>query len=124
MKKIQKHGGEIIGKTFFETGTGRAPLLPAAFWLCGASETITVDLNPYMRKEFIEDMLFYIKTKKYDIKNIFGGLLREDRFGQLLEYSNSKGKPGQQAAQSGEYTGTLSPLPRQDKSPDFVSLHG
>ena len=90
LKKIQKHGGEITGKTFFEVGTGRAPLLPAAFWLCGADKTITADLNPYMRDEIIKDMLFCIKTKTADIKNIFGGLLQEDRFRQLLEYGGSK----------------------------------
>jgi hypothetical protein len=90
LKKIQKYGSEIIGKTFFEVGTGRVPLLPVAFWLGGAGKTITIDLNPYMRNELIADMLLYVKTKTADIKNIFGDLLQEDRFGQLLEYGNSK----------------------------------
>jgi hypothetical protein len=58
LKKIQKHGGEIIGKIFFEAGIGNMPLLPAAYWLCGAGKMVTVDLNPYIRKELIEDTLF------------------------------------------------------------------
>jgi hypothetical protein len=51
LKKIQQYagGGGVKGKTFFEVGTGRVPLLPIAFWLCGAGEIITVDLNPYIR---------------------------------------------------------------------------
>jgi hypothetical protein len=90
LKKIKKYGYEIIGKTFFEVGTGRVPLLPVAFWLCGAGKTITIDLNPYMRNELIKDMLFCIKTRTAEIKNIFGDLLQEDRFGQLVEYSKTR----------------------------------
>ena len=90
IKRIQRHGKNFVGNTFFEVGTGRVPLYPVAFWLCGAGRTITIDLNPYMRNELIADILFHIKTKAEEIKGIFGDLLQEDRFGQLLEYSNSK----------------------------------
>jgi hypothetical protein len=90
LKKIQMYGDGIIGKKIFEVGTGRAPLLPVAFWLGGADRIITVDLNPYMRLELIEDMLFYIKEKPEEIKKIFGELLMADRFEQLLDYSKSK----------------------------------
>ena len=87
LKKIQQHGHNFIGKTFFEVGTGRVPLLPAAFWLGGAGKIITVDLNPYMRDELVKDMLFFIKNKESEIRNIFGILLHEDRFNSLLNYS-------------------------------------
>jgi ubiquinone/menaquinone biosynthesis C-methylase UbiE len=90
LKKIQQSGNNFIGKTFFEVGTGRVPLLPIALWLGGAGNIITVDLNPYMRNELIMDMLLYIKTKENDIKNIFGTLLDKNRFNLLLDYSRKK----------------------------------
>jgi hypothetical protein len=91
LKKIQQHtGGGIIGKTFFEVGTGRVPLLPIAFWLCGAEKIITVDLNPYVRNELIEDLLFFVKTEKEKIKNVFNDLLNIDRFNLLFDYCKNK----------------------------------
>ena len=87
LNKILKHGKNFIGKTFFEVGTGRVPLLPVAFWLGGVGKIITVDLNPYMRDELVKDMLFFIKSKEYEIKNIFGTLLNEERFNLLFNYS-------------------------------------
>lgn len=90
LKKIRQYGYETRGKIFFEAGTGRVPLFPVAFWLGGAGKTITVDLNPYMRKELILDMLFYIRTKTEEIKTVFGDFLEKERLGMLLEYSRSK----------------------------------
>lgn len=87
LKKIQQHGKNFIGKTFLEVGSGRVPLLPVAFWLCGAGKIITVDLNLYMRDELVKDMLFFIKNKESEVKNIFGTLLNEERFNLLFNYS-------------------------------------
>jgi hypothetical protein len=66
------------------------PLLPIAFWLCGAEKIITVDLNPYIRNELIMDLLFFINTEKEKIKNIFDGLLNIDRFNLLFDYCKNK----------------------------------
>jgi len=87
LQKIQQHGRNYIGKIFFEVGTGRVPLLPIAFWLGGAGKIITADLNPYMRNELIKDMLYFIKNREPEIRNVFGTLLYEDRFNSLLNYS-------------------------------------
>ena len=38
-------GGKVDGKTFFEVGTGHVPIVPIGFFLCGAEEVVTVDLN-------------------------------------------------------------------------------
>ena len=92
LKKIEQFGYDFTGKTFFEVGTGRVPLLPVAFWLGGAGKTITIDLNPYMRNELIKDMLFFIRTREAEIKTIFGTLLNEERFNLLLNYSRNKYK--------------------------------
>lgn len=90
LNKIRQQGCEINGKIFFEVGTGRVPVFPVAFWLGGAEKTITVDLNPYLRSELIEDMLFFIHEEEHQIKDIFGEFLNEERFNALLEYSKSK----------------------------------
>ncbi|MDR2798934.1 MAG: hypothetical protein LBB80_11385, partial [Treponema sp.] len=87
IKKIRKFGYDTNGKIFFEVGTGRAPLLPVAFWLCGAGKTITVDLNPYMKNEIVKDMLYFIRTEEDKIKDIFGNLLDIERFNILLSKS-------------------------------------
>jgi len=89
LKKIKSLGCNINGKKFFEVGTGRVPILPVAFWLGGGS-TITIDLNPYMRNELIEDMLFFVSKEEIQIKSIFGDFLDEKRFDLLLDYGNSK----------------------------------
>ena len=89
LNKIIGYGYTINGKAFFEVGTGRVPLFPVAFWLCGAGKIITIDLNPYIRNELIMDMLFFIKREETKIKNIFGNLLDMERFDILLNYSRS-----------------------------------
>jgi len=90
LQKIRQHGNGVKGKTFFEVGTGRVPLVPVAFWLGGAGKIITVDLNPYMRDELVKDMLFCVKAKEHEIRNVFGELLDNKRFNRLLDYSQKK----------------------------------
>ena len=85
--KIQSQNIDPQGKVFFEVGTGRVPLAPMAYWLMGAGKTITVDLNPYVKKELVAEALEYIHANKALILTIFGGLVKKDRFEQLLELS-------------------------------------
>jgi SAM-dependent methyltransferase len=89
LKKIREYGRDAKGKIFFEVGTGRAPIIPTAYWLGGAGTTITIDLNPYMRKELIEDTLFYMGKETEMVREIFGELLEEERLMALLEYGKS-----------------------------------
>ena len=56
-KIIKKHGRDPRDKVFFEVGTGRMPITPLAYWLMGAKEIITIDLNPYVKVELIEELL-------------------------------------------------------------------
>jgi SAM-dependent methyltransferase len=87
LQKIKQHGNGINEKVFCEIGTGQVPLLPVSLWLCGAKKIITMDLKPYMRKELIKDMLFFVKESKGEIENIFGELLDKERFNILLSYN-------------------------------------
>ena len=49
-------------------------------------------MNPYLRKELIADMLFWVKKAKEQIKTIFGDFLDTERFNILLGHEESKNK--------------------------------
>lgn len=83
-KRIIRHGYDPTGKTFFEVGTGRAPIVPLAFWLMGAEKTITIDLNPYMKAELVRENLLYIASHQEEIEDVFCGLLNKQRYEALL----------------------------------------
>lgn len=83
-KLIQEVGHDPADKTFLEVGTGRAPIVPMAFWLMGARGTITVDVNPYMKAEMCVDALDYMSRDRAGMMDIFGSLLREERLDELL----------------------------------------
>jgi SAM-dependent methyltransferase len=86
---IAELGCNPVGKTFLEVGTGRVPLVPIAYWLMGAGRTITIDLNPYLRAELIEESLKYVSDECEEIERIFGSLLDTRRLHDLLDYHKS-----------------------------------
>lgn len=85
-KLIQKQGYTPSGKVFFEVGTGRVPTVPIAYWLMGAEQTITVDLNPYLKAQLVREAVQYISENKDDILNLFGSLIDVARFDRLLSF--------------------------------------
>jgi SAM-dependent methyltransferase len=85
-KRIQKQGYTPAGKVFLEVGTGRAPLVPLAYWLMGAEKTISIDLNPYLKEELVAESLYYISENREEILNLFGSLVNRKRFDELLEF--------------------------------------
>jgi hypothetical protein len=89
-KRIQRHVHSPSGKVFLEVGTGRAPLVPLAYWLMGAKSTITIDLNPYLKEDLIAENLHYISQNKEDILRLFGSLINRKRFNELLDFSQKK----------------------------------
>jgi hypothetical protein len=74
------------GALFFEVGTGRAPIVPLAYWLMGARRTITVDVNPYLKAELVQEALEYVTAHQEHVTRLFGDLLQPDRFKRLLEF--------------------------------------
>lgn len=74
------------GGFFFEVGTGRAPIVPLAYWLMGAGRTITVDVNPYLKAELVAEALDYVSAQAEHVRRLFGDLLQTHRFEQLLEF--------------------------------------
>lgn len=85
-KVIQDAGQDPAGKEFLEIGTGRVPNIPIAYWLMGAAGTTTIDLNPYMKAELTREVLGYMAENAAKIEEIFGPLLRRDRFEELLRF--------------------------------------
>ncbi len=88
-KRIEKHGQDPSGKVFLEIGTGRVPLVPLAYWLMGAERTITIDLNPYLKGELVEESLRYISDNDGEIQSLFGSLLDKGRLDDLLAFSRN-----------------------------------
>jgi len=86
---IRKHKRELTGtETFLEVGTGRCLSLPMALWLSGAFQTITVDLNPYLKPEMVFEEIAYIRNHQEMVMELFGLLsqkpLFRERFDLLL----------------------------------------
>ena len=83
---IKQIGYNPIGKVFFEIGTGWIPIIPLSYWLMGAKKTITIDLNNYFKRELIVETIKYISVNKNEVQNLFGSLLIEKRFNELITY--------------------------------------
>jgi len=63
----QTHVGHLLdlrsacagGFTVFEVGTGWYPVMPVGFYLCGAAEVWTFDIEPFLRRARLKQMLRY-----------------------------------------------------------------
>ena len=89
-QQIIEQNYDPVNKVFFEVGTGRATIMPLAYWLMGAKRVVTVDANPYVREELIAEHIKYMVTRQSEIKAIFGSLLDRQRFAELLDFSKKK----------------------------------
>ena len=85
-RRLERQGVNPTGKVFFEVGTGREPLVPMCYWLMGAGRTITIDLNPYLKDELIQETLADVSRDRDEVRRLFGELLDEARFADLLEF--------------------------------------
>lgn len=83
-KIIEEFGIDPKKKTFFEVGTGRVPVIPLAYWLMGANQTITVDLNTYLKPDLVRECIDQISSRVQDIEHLFGKLLIRGRLYDLL----------------------------------------
>ena len=71
----------INSKVFFELGTGYRLNAPLALWLLGANKIITVDLNPYLKWELIQNDILQLQARSQDIEELFAGAeLDETRY--------------------------------------------
>ena len=84
-----RQGDNPSGKVFFEIGTGRTPLVPLAYWLMGAERIITIDLNPYLKKELFDEALKQMLHNSETTSKLFGSLLVKSRLNSLFEFIQS-----------------------------------
>ena len=89
-QQIIEQNYDPVNKVFLEVGTGRATIVPLAYWLMGAKRVVTIDANPYVKEELIAEHIQYIVTQQAQIKAIFGSLLNRQRFAKLLDFSKKK----------------------------------
>jgi len=91
-KTIRQQHKEVLGKTFLEIGTGRTFNVPMGLWLCGAGKIITVDVNPYLRKEQISNSVDLLARDGKMVNRIFSDFIGEtvfqERFNIMLRYKN------------------------------------
>src|SRR4051812_25454720 len=88
---VKSAGRQVAGKRFLEVGTGRQPIVPAALWLCGAAQTLTVDLNRQLSEGVIAESLRYLRENRDEVWQLFGEEAErpgfEDRFRRLTDFS-------------------------------------
>ncbi|TWT17251.1 methyltransferase domain-containing protein [Luteimonas marina] len=77
-------GLPVRGARVLEVGTGRRLNLPLSLWLQGAASVTTVDLNPYLRPELVEEDLRQIRDERERVERLFGDRLDQDRLRRLL----------------------------------------
>lgn len=82
---IERQGRSAEGATFLEVGTGRRVNVPIALWLAGAASVITVDLNPYLKRELVFQDLYYIKSNRDEISALFGDHAQRPGFAQRFQ---------------------------------------
>ena len=89
---ICKQDRSLQDKVFLEVGTGRMVIVPIAYWLMGARKIYTIDLNPYLKSELVEESLKYIFNNQEEVRNLFDSLLVEERFEKLSEVFNNSSR--------------------------------
>jgi hypothetical protein len=55
----------------------------------GADKVITIDLNPYLKEELVDESLCYISDNEEAILSLFGPLMDKKRFDKLLAFSRN-----------------------------------
>ena len=90
---IRSVGQEVQDKRFLEVGTGRMLGLPTALWLCGAAETVTIDLNAYLSEALVAESNRYMREHRSEILKLFRAEAAppgfRERFQRLVGFSGS-----------------------------------
>ncbi len=124
-RRLTDHGYDPVGKRFLEVGTGRAPFTPLAFWLMGAEQTVTIDLNPYVKDELLNGGISYMQHNVNSVRSMFGDLLDEDRLDEILALPVPSSR--ERILQTGviEYIapGDASATGLPDQSVDFITSY-
>jgi hypothetical protein len=80
-EKLQR---SFAGGVLFELGTGPRPNMPLLYWLLGAKEIITLDLNPQLKEELVREDLDYVRRNQVQVREKLAGRVCGDRFERLM----------------------------------------
>jgi hypothetical protein len=72
---ILSQGREIEGKTIFEVGTGHIPVVPIGFFLMGAGDVITVDLNRRIDLQLFSEALQWISDRRQQVIDLYADVV-------------------------------------------------
>jgi SAM-dependent methyltransferase len=86
VRSIEGAGKDICDKVFVEVGTGRSITVPIILWLCGASRIITVDLNPYLKTELIQEEIDFIRSNQEAALEMFGNRVTQKQFNERFDW--------------------------------------
>jgi hypothetical protein len=94
---LAEAGMPAAGKRYLEVGTGHIPIVPIGFYLAGADQTITVDLNRRIDWTLTRETLEWMATHRSELAALYSEeiVVREifdDRFARLVA---SKDNPRQ-----------------------------
>jgi hypothetical protein len=85
VNSIEAIGRSVEDKVFIEVGTGRTITVPITLWLCGASRIITVDANPYLKVELIEEEIDFIRKNKATVLGILSSRRNRKQFNERFD---------------------------------------
>ncbi|WP_129677266.1 methyltransferase domain-containing protein [Candidatus Chloroploca sp. Khr17] len=90
LKWLCECGFSIEGKTLFEVGTGHMPIVPIGFFLAGAGEIITVDLNRRIDWTLTRDSLRWMVEHRHELDALYQDVVPshifEERFAMLQRW--------------------------------------
>ena len=82
---ILEAGKEVEGKRFFEVGTGHCPIVPIGFFLCGASEVITVDLHRRLDLGILKKSLEWMSESRDESYGYYDGVAEMAIFDERMD---------------------------------------
>lgn len=92
---LARIGRSPLGGKFLEIGTGRRLNLPIAFWLCGARQVITIDLNPYLKEELVRDDIRFIFENQLQTAETFGARAVPGRLEEIISLAQRQWRLGE-----------------------------
>lgn len=83
-RMLLKHGMRVDGKTIFEVGTGNEMIIPIGFFLAGAEEVITVDLNERLDLGIFKKSLMWFVDNKDLLTTLYNDITNHSIFNKRL----------------------------------------
>ena len=81
---IMESGGLLAGAKVMELGTGWLPLTAIGFWICGAEEVHTVDVNRHFLPSVFSKALRWMMQNEAELVALWDGIASADRVAQCL----------------------------------------